>query len=46
MTAPDGRRIRSTAAGPDDEQITEEAARDEPAPAPSADLPPTNGARP
>jgi NADH-quinone oxidoreductase subunit E len=33
-------------AGPDDERITEQTVRDEPAPAPSADVPPTNGDRP
>jgi NADH-quinone oxidoreductase subunit E len=33
----------STAGGPDDEQIAKESIRDEPAPAPSADLPPKNG---
>ncbi|MCW2551153.1 MAG: dehydrogenase [Mycobacterium sp.] len=35
----------STAAGPDDEKIAKETARDEPAPGPSADLPPRNGAQ-
>lgn len=33
-------------AGPDDEKITEDTVRNEPAPAPSADLPPKNGDRP
>lgn len=45
MTAPPFGESGSTAAGPDDEQITEEAARNEPAPAPSADLPPKDGGR-
>ncbi|KQY04227.1 NADH dehydrogenase [Mycobacterium sp. Root135] len=44
MAAPDPDESHSTAAGPDDEQITEEAVRNEPAPGPQADLPPTNGA--
>ncbi len=46
MTAPASGESHSTASGPDDERITEETARDEPAPAPSADLPPKNGGRP
>jgi len=46
MTAPVTGGTGSTASGPDDEQITEETARNEPAPAPSADLPPKNGDRP
>ena len=45
MSAPDVAESGSTASGPDDEKITEEAARDEPAPGPSADLPPKNGAQ-
>lgn len=45
MTAPEAER-EPKAAGPDDERITEETARNEPAPAPSADVPPTNGTRP
>ena len=32
-----------TAGGPDDERITRESVRNEPAPGPSADVPPTNG---
>ena len=40
------RRRTPTASGPDDERITEETVRDEPAPAPSADVPPKNGDRP
>lgn len=46
MTAPATGDAAATASGPDDERIAEETARDEPAPAPSADLPPTNGDRP
>jgi NADH-quinone oxidoreductase subunit E len=46
MTAPAAGESGSTARGPDDERITEETARNEPAPAPSADLPPKNGDRP
>ena len=44
MTAPDPHESHSTAAGPDDEKMTEQAVRDQPAPGPQADLPPTNGA--
>ena len=44
MTAPDPDESHSTAAGPDDEKMTEQAVRDQPAPGPQADLPPTNGA--
>jgi NADH-quinone oxidoreductase subunit E len=44
MTAPDPGESHSTAAGPDDEKMTEQAVRNEPAPGPQADLPPTNGA--
>jgi NADH-quinone oxidoreductase subunit E len=43
MTAPRIGDSHSTASGPDDERITREAARNEPAPAPSADVPQTNG---
>jgi NADH-quinone oxidoreductase subunit E len=46
MTAPATGENGATASGPDDERITEETARNEPAPAPSADLPPKNGDRP
>jgi NADH-quinone oxidoreductase subunit E len=46
MSAPSPAESDPTAAGPDDEKIAEETARDEPAPAPSSDIPPTNGARP
>lgn len=46
MTAPAVGESGSTAGGPDDERITEETARDQPAPAPSTDLPPKNGGRP
>ncbi|MBJ7340098.1 NADH-quinone oxidoreductase subunit NuoE [Mycolicibacterium sp.] len=45
MTAPSPAESHSTAAGPDDQKITEETVRNEPAPAPSADLPPKNGAQ-
>jgi NADH-quinone oxidoreductase subunit E len=45
MSAPSPTQSHSTAAGPDDEKIAEETARDEPAPGPSADLPPKNGAQ-
>jgi NADH-quinone oxidoreductase subunit E len=45
MSAPAVAESGSTAKGPDDEQITEDTARDEPAPGPSADLPPKNGAQ-
>jgi NADH-quinone oxidoreductase subunit E len=43
MSAPEVGESGSTATGPDDERITEESIRDEPAPAPSADVPPRNG---
>ncbi|KAA0115152.1 NADH-quinone oxidoreductase subunit NuoE [Mycolicibacterium sp. P9-22] len=46
MTAPATGESGSTASGPDDERIAEETARNEPAPAPSADLPTKNGDRP
>ena len=45
MTAPDVGQ-HAEVPGPDDEKITEETLRNEPAPAPSADLPPKNGDRP
>lgn len=45
MSAPHPEESRSTATGPDDEALTEQAVRDEPAPGPQADLPPTNGVR-
>ncbi len=45
MTAPRPPASRPTAAGPDDEKIAEETARNEPCLAPSADLPPRNGAQ-
>lgn len=45
MAAPEvGAQAR--ASGPDDQRITEETVRSEPAPAPSADVPPKNGDRP
>jgi NADH-quinone oxidoreductase subunit E len=44
MSAPTPGQTGATADGPDDEKMTEEARRNEPAPAPSADVPPTNGA--
>jgi NADH-quinone oxidoreductase subunit E len=43
MTAPDVKEAGATADGPDDERIAEESKRDEPAPAPSADVPAKNG---
>jgi NADH-quinone oxidoreductase subunit E len=43
MTAPRPGEAGATASGPDDERIAKESVRDEPAPAPSADVPPTNG---
>ena len=46
MSAPEVAQTGTIASGPDDERMTEEAVRDQPAPAPSADLPPKNGARP
>jgi NADH-quinone oxidoreductase subunit E len=46
MSAPSVAESSATAEGPDDEKIAEESARDEPAPGPSADLPPKNGAQP
>lgn len=46
MTAPDPADADATVEGPDDDQIAMESARDEPAPAPSADIPPKNGKRP
>ena len=45
MTAPDVGE-HAEVEGPDDERITEETARDEPAPAPSADVPEKGGDRP
>jgi NADH-quinone oxidoreductase subunit E len=46
MSAPSTAQTGGTATGPDDEKITEQTARDEPAPGPAADLPPKNGATP
>jgi NADH-quinone oxidoreductase subunit E len=46
MTAPPVANAGAVADGPDDERIAKESARDEPAPAPSADVPPKNGDRP
>jgi NADH-quinone oxidoreductase subunit E len=43
MTAPRPGEAGATANGPDDEQIAKESVRDEPAPAPSAEVPPKNG---
>jgi NADH-quinone oxidoreductase subunit E len=43
MKAPDPSEAHGTASGPDEDRIAKESARDEPAPAPSADLPPKNG---
>ena len=44
MTAPEVGESGPTADGPDDEQITKEAKRDEPAPGPSAEVPAKDGA--
>jgi len=46
MEAPSVANASAVAEGPDDERIAKESARDEPAPAPSADVPPKNGDRP
>jgi NADH-quinone oxidoreductase subunit E len=46
MTAPAVAQPGARAEGPDDDRITKEAVRDEPAPAPSTDVPPKNGQRP
>jgi NADH-quinone oxidoreductase subunit E len=46
MEAPSVANASAVADGPDDERIAKESARDEPAPAPSADVPPKNGDRP
>ena len=46
MSAPPLAQAGHQVESPDDEQLAEEAVRDEPAPAPSADAPPRNGDRP
>ncbi|MDT5238240.1 MAG: NADH-quinone oxidoreductase subunit [Mycobacterium sp.] len=46
MTAPPVANAGAVADGPDAERSATESARDEPAPAPSADVPPKNGDRP
>lgn len=46
MSAPRAATSGSAAKGPDDERIAKETIRDEPAPGPSADVPPKNGATP
>ena len=46
MEAPSVANASAVADGPDDERIAKESVRDEPAPAPSADVPPKNGDRP
>jgi NADH-quinone oxidoreductase subunit E len=46
MEAPSVANAGAVADGPDDERIAKESARDEPAPGPSADVPPRNGDRP
>ncbi|MBB5165628.1 NADH-quinone oxidoreductase subunit E [Mycobacterium sp. AZCC_0083] len=46
MEAPSVANASAVADGPDDEQIAKKSARDEPAPGPSADVPPKNGDRP
>jgi NADH-quinone oxidoreductase subunit E len=43
MTAPAVGDAGAVADGPDDERIARESIRDQPAPAPEADVPPTNG---
>jgi NADH-quinone oxidoreductase subunit E len=43
MSAPNPAESHATASGPDDEQMTKEAKRDEPAPGPSADVPAKDG---
>jgi NADH-quinone oxidoreductase subunit E len=43
MRAPEVGESAGTASGPDDEAITREKVREQPAPAPSADVPPKNG---
>ena len=43
MQAPPFGSAENAASGPDDDQMAKESARDEPAPAPSADVPPKNG---
>jgi NADH-quinone oxidoreductase subunit E len=43
MTAPAVGDAGAVADGPDDERIAKESIRDQPAPAPEADVPPTNG---
>jgi NADH-quinone oxidoreductase subunit E len=45
-SAPPEAQSGATAEGPDDEKIATESAREQPAPGPSADLPPKNGVRP
>ena len=45
MAAPSMDQAGAKVDTPDDEQIAKETVRDEPAPAPSADVPPTNGDR-
>ncbi|MDX1888761.1 NADH-quinone oxidoreductase subunit NuoE [Mycolicibacterium sp. 050158] len=44
MTAPEVGESGTTASGPDDEQLTREAKREEPAPGPSAEVPAKDGA--
>jgi NADH-quinone oxidoreductase subunit E len=46
MEAPSVANASAVADGPDDDRIAKESARDEPAPGPSADVPPKNGDRP
>jgi NADH-quinone oxidoreductase subunit E len=46
MEAPSVANASAVADGPEDERIAKESARDEPAPGPSADVPPKNGDRP
>jgi NADH-quinone oxidoreductase subunit E len=46
MEAPSVANPSAVADGPDDDRIAKESAREQPAPAPSADVPPKNGDRP
>ena len=43
MAAPKPGAGHGSASGPDDERIAKESVRDQPAPGPSADVPPKNG---
>jgi NADH-quinone oxidoreductase subunit E len=43
MAAPEPGEAHGSASGPDDERLAKESVRDQPAPAPSADVSPKNG---